>query len=530
MTGSPPDIDALDIAGLKELILQLLEENAQHRAEVAALREENARLKGLKGPPNLRPSGMEKKADHRRAVKEKRKQASRGKKHDRVRIDERQVVSVEVPAGSRLKGYEDFVVQDLDVRPHTVLYRRERWLTEDGKTIVAPLPAGISGHFGPSLRRFILSQYHQGQTTMERLTTLLVDLGVDISKRQVVRLLNEKLDVFKKEDAAVLQIGMETARWLAVDDTGARHGARNGVCTCVSNDLFTWFKTTFSKSRLNFLEILRAGHGDYVINEAALAYMRQRQLSEPTISVLAGHERRRFKTPEAWAAHLDGLGVVARGRHPDPARIATEGALWGCIVDHGLLADTVILSDDAGQFNVGLHALCWVHAERLVHKLDAFSAWQRKVKERIQQRIWWLYADIKAFCRGPTARRRRELRARFKRLFTTRTGFATLDRLLERQYANRDELLVALDRPEVPLHTNTVENDARCQVTRRKVSAGTYSQDGLESRDAFLGLMKTCRKLGVSFWDYLGDRLTVPNAKTIPPLSELIRQKAALQT
>ena len=530
MAGSPPDIDGLDVADLKELILRLLEENAHLRAEVAALREEIARLKGLKGPPKIRPSGMEKKADHRRAVKERRTQARRGKKRDRVRIDERQVVSVEVPPGSRLKGYEDFVVQDLVVRPHTVLYRRERWLTADGRTIVAPLPAGISGHFGPSLRRFVLSQYHQGQTTMERLTTLLVDLGVDISKRQVVRLLNEKLDAFKEEDAAVLHTGMEPARWLAVDDTGARHGAKNAVCTCVSNDLFTWFSTTFSKSRLNFLEILRAGHGDYVVNEAALAYMRERQLSGPMISLLAGHERRRFETPEAWTAHLEGLGITARGHHPDPARIATEGALWGCIVDHGLLADTVILSDDAGQFNVGLHALCWVHAERLVHKLDAFSEWQRKVKERIKRRIWWLYADIKAFCRDPTARRRRELRARFKRLFTTRTGFATLDRLLERQYANRDELLLALNRPEVPLHTNGVENDARCHVTRRKVSAGTYSQDGRESRDALLGLMKTCRKLGVSFWDYLGNRLAVPGAPTVPPLPEIIRQKAAMQT
>ena len=268
----------------------------------------------------------------------------------------------------------------------------------------------------------------------------------------------------------------------------------------------------------------------YVVNEAALAYMRVRQLPGPTISLLAGHERRRFETREAWTAHLEGLGITARGRHPDPARIATEGALWGCIVDHGLLADTVILSDDAGQFNVGLHALCWVHAERLVHKLDAFSEWQRRAKERIQRRLWWLYADIKAFCRDPTARRRQELRARFKRLFTTRTGFATLDRLLERLYAKRDELLLALNRPEVPLHTNGVENDVRCQVTRRKVSAGTYSQAGRESRDAFLGLMKTCRKLGVSFWDYLGDRLAVPGAQSVPPLPQLIRQKAALQT
>ena len=63
-------------------------------------------------------------------------------------------------------------------------------------------------------------------------------------------------------------------------------------------------------------------------------------------------------------------------------RIATEGALWGAIKAHGLLPETVIVSDDAGQFAVGRHALCWVHAERLVHKLDTFTDQQRAAQEQ----------------------------------------------------------------------------------------------------------------------------------------------------
>ena len=137
------------------------------------------------------------------------------------------------------------------------------------------------------------------------------------------------------------------------------------------------------------------------------------------------------------------------------------------------------------------------------------------------------YADLKAYCRDPTPRRKRELQARFDRLFTTTTGFATLDRLLARLHANKIELLRALERPDIPLHTNGSENDIRCQVTRRKISGGTRSETGRDCRDAFLGLMKTCDKLGVSFWDYLGSRLDIPGAPPILPLPDLIRQRAA---
>ena len=74
---------------------------------------------------------------------------------------------------------------------------------------------------------------------------------------------------------------------------------------------------------------------------------------------------------------------------------------------------------------------------------------------------------------------------------------------------------------------NGSENDIRCQVTRRKISGGTRSDRGRDCRDAFLGLMKTCAKLGVSFWDYLGRRLMVPDAPIIPPLPNIVRQRAS---
>ncbi len=526
MVGSLPDIDALGVENLKVLVLRLIEESAGLKAENAALREEITRLKGLKGPPKLKPSGMEKGSEPG-LVGAGRKTGHRGSKIKRLVIDEERVVVALVPTGSRFKGYESYVVQDLILRPHVIRYRRERWLTPAGETVLAPLPAGTVGHFGPALRRFVLTQYHRGQVTIPRLVAQLRDLGVDISKRQVVRLLTAGQDAFLAEARDVLRSGLESASWITVDDTGARHRGRNGVCTQIGNDDFAWFATTASKSRLNFLTLLRAGHGDYVINDAALEYMRGRNLSGPVIALLGGHESKRFADQGAWMAHLEGLGITRLRVHPGPVKVASEGALWGSVTDHGFLRHGVVVSDDAGQFNVGHHALCWVHAERLIHKLIGYTEWQRQARERTRARVWRLYADLKAYCRDPTPRGKRRLQARFERLFTTTTGFVTLDRLLARLYANKDELLVALERPEIPLHTNGSENDIRCQVTKRKISGGTRSERGRDCRDAFLGLMKTCDKLGLSFWDYLGNRLLVPDAPLILPLPDLVRQRAA---
>ena len=204
-------------------------------------------------------------------------------------------------------------------------------------------------------------------------------------------------------------------------------------------------------------------------------------------------------------------------------QIATEGALWGSIHAHGFLRDTVVVSDDAGQFAVGQHALCWIHAERLVHKLDTFTDLQRHAQQHVRGLIWRFYADLKAYCAAPAARRRVQMRARFDRIFRRCTGFATLDRLLERLHANKPELLTVLERPEIPLHTNGSERDIRCHVTKRKISGGTHSTAGRDCRDAFLGLMQTAAKLGITFWQYLGARLQLQQSPPVPYLPDLVR-------
>ena len=172
------------------------------------------------------------------------------------------------------------------------------------------MPEGVAGHFGPELRRFVLMQYHQGQSTLPRLLVYLRSVGVSISKRQLQRLLTDKQDDFVSEAQAVLRAGLETSPFVSVDDTGARHAGKNGFCTQIGNDWCTWFGMRSSKSRLNFLDLPRAGHTDYVLNDAAYRYMSKHSPAAMLIARLAAEPETRFADRDAWLAHLNRLGVT----------------------------------------------------------------------------------------------------------------------------------------------------------------------------------------------------------------------------
>jgi hypothetical protein len=305
---APPDLDTLSSADLKALVLTLLARVAELDRTVAAQRDEIARLKGR---PVIKPSGMEKGTEPKLGGK-RGKRRGRGKVTPRVTLETKVLRAAAVPPGSQFKGYEPYQVQDLVLSARVVRYRRERWLTPTGETIVAPLPGGTSGHFGPELRRYVLMQHHQGQVTVERLVSQLQAVGVSISKRQVMRLLIDGQDDFLAESREVLRAGLATANWVTVDDTGARHRGANAVCTQIGNDSFAWFGTTGSKSRLNFLDLLRAGHTDYLINDAALDYMREHALAGSVIQQLSTHPQRRFADQTAWTRHLGQLGIAWR--------------------------------------------------------------------------------------------------------------------------------------------------------------------------------------------------------------------------
>ncbi|MBI2571919.1 MAG: transposase [Candidatus Schekmanbacteria bacterium] len=231
--------------------------------------------------------------------------------------------------------------------------------------------------------------------------------------------------------------------------------------------------------------------------------MRGQKLPNGPIEKLAAREQKILKEKEEWEATLMELRIIGE-RH---VRIATEGALLGSVVEHGVNPGLAIVSDDAGQFNVLLHAFCWIHAERIFVKLVGFNDAQREALAGVRSVIWDFYADLKAYKLDPNEEKKVELDERFDELCATKTCFVSLNLALQRMHLNKAELLLVLDRPDVPLHNNPSENDIREYIKKRKISGSTRSDGGRRCRDTFTSLKKTCCKNGISFWEYLLDRL-----------------------
>jgi hypothetical protein len=524
MTDDPikiPEVPEVEQTPLVQTLLGII---GQMGGKIEKLEQEILKLKGETVKPQIKPSKMDDQAgtgDEDGEKKRPDKPGPKRRKTEQMEIDHTQQIELdEVPAGSTFKGYQDYVVQDLVIERRNTRYRLAQWLTPDGKYITAKAPASLGGgHFGPALVSYILYQYHHQHVTQPLLWEHLIDLGVDISSGQLNRLVTEGKDRFHQEKDEILSAGIEVSRYLHTDDTTARHGGKNGYCTHIGNELFAWFSSTESKSRVNFLGLLRADHKDYVVNVGALEYMTGQGLAQKPLALLEAHEGA-FATKEAWLKHLEELGIKGK-RH---IAIATEGALMGSLLAHGFPVDMSIVSDDAGQFNVFDHALCWIHAERGINRLIPLSDAHHKAVDWARGQIWDLYADLKAYKTAPSEELKVELSARFDEICVARTCFETLNQALKRIGRNKDELLLVLEKPWLPLHNNLSERDIRDYAKKRKISGSTRSEEGRRCRDTFASLKKTCRKHKISFWNYLKDR--VARLGEIPPLPEVIRQAA----
>ena len=494
----------------------------KHQMEVIQqLKDEIAQLKGQKPKPRIRPSQLEKnrKKDTSPSTKrpgsEKRSKTANLDIHETIRI-----APESIPPGSIFKGYKSYTVQGIEIKPHNIRYLLERWKTADGSYLVGRLPSEIQGHFSPTLKSYILYQYYHCHVTQPLLLEQLWEWGVEISSGQLNRILTEDKDIFNKEKDAVLSVGLKVSSYINADDTSARHAGKNGYCTHIGNELFACFQSTESKSRINFISLLRAGHRDYVINEDALEYMTNQKLPKNLLSRFEIEGKKRFDSELAWEKHLKKLGITNL-RH---IRIATEGALLGSAICHGLPKDLVIVSDNASQFHILNHALCWVHAERTINNLIPSNDKQREALEQVRDQIWEFYNDLKKYKSKPSKRKRERLEDDFYEIFTQKTAYATLNMAFEPFRRNQKQLLRVLQRPEIPLHNNLSESDIREYVKRRKVSGSTRSERGRRCRDTFTSLKKTCRKLGISFWHYLNDRICQDYC--IAELSELVYLRA----
>lgn len=380
--------DLAEQLGQKDERIENLEK-ALHQAleRIERLEEDLRRKKKLKGKPLFRESVLEEKPESE--PEGKRPGSQKRSKKQGFAIDRQiELEPSEIPAGSKYNGIREYDVQEIEIHRHNIRFQLKEYVTPAGKIVVAQVPEEYrrNGHFGPNLVSYILYQYYQNRVTQPLIAEELKEFGIDISCGQINEILTHKALMFSPEQQEVLQAALSVSGYIHTDDTGARHQGKNGFCTVIGNHWFTYFRSSSSKSRVNFLETLQGGSSQYILNEYSLSYLEAQRLSPKHLNRLSFGETLIATDPASWQSYLDGMGIAS----PTARRLVSEAALLGGLLAAGLSDSLRILSDGAPQFNllVLLHGLCWVHQERVFRRLNAPTADDQNRVEAVQSLIW----------------------------------------------------------------------------------------------------------------------------------------------
>ena len=547
---------------VEDLIRQLVREIAQRDQEIAQrdqeiekltntvavlqelvqqLRDEVAVLKGLKPKPKISPSKLENDDDQskgdisgstsksgqtsnpqKKSKKGQPKGKQRKKKKTLLTIHEERVIQPSnIPAGAVFKGYKPYTVQDIIFEAHTTKYLLARWQLPDGTYVNGKIPENVYGHYGPELVSYILHQVHACRVTENLLLKQLHERGILISAGQLDSLLINAATSFQQEVNELMPAGVAVCNELQADDTGGRHKGHNQFTTVIGNKWFSFFATTESKSRVNFLKLLQGGADNFLINEDTIAYLKGVNAPHFLLGYMGLSLGAKFSTLQAWEAFLQERNITNNRE----VRLITEAALCASVIASGMPRDLGIHSDDAGQFDVVLFvlSLCWIHEERHYRKLIMTTDQGKADLERVMDQIWGIYRELKSYKLNPSESEKIAIKKLFEETFTQKTSSSLLNDRLEKTYRKKEALLKVLERPATPLHNNMSETDARAAKIKLKVSGGTRSDAGKQARDVFLSLKQTCRKLGISFLEFLKDR--VHKLGKIPSLAKCIWQR-----
>jgi hypothetical protein len=486
--------------------------------QINLLKDEIAKLKGQKPRPKLPPSKTADDAKNKSSSKNNLNY-SRMRKHKKK--EQRIIQPNHIPEGSIFKGYEDFYIQDLRIESVEIQFRLSVYLAPDGSRVRGELPSEYRhGHFSAELIAYCLSQYHQCQVTEPLLHQHLYEIGIDISAAQLSNLLIKNKESFHNEKHEILKAGLANSKYLNADDTGSRHLGKNGYCTAIGSHLFTYFESSYSKSRINFLQVLQGNLSLYCLSDEALNYALEQGIGLKALEKLEKSKRRQFLDFNAVEAFLNHKKI----RTKNDIKITIEALLFGGLLKLGINPNILTISDGARQFEVFNHGLCWVHEERHYRKLIPVSELERIEIETIRSEIWDYYDALKKYKEKPDLLQQSELKKRFDLIFNKEYKSSTLCELMARTRSRKEGLLLVLKFPFLPLHNNDCERDIREYTKRRKISGSTRSDEGRRARDTFASLKKTCMKLGIAFYDYLKDRLI--DGDQIPRLAELIAKKS----
>jgi regulator of replication initiation timing len=517
------------IRRLMNLVEQLSAENQQLREENQRLRDENNCLKGEQGQPTF-PKARPKPTDHsseaeRRVPRGRVKQA----KNATIPIDREETQEVDpdlLPPDAEFKGYEEVIVQDVTFHTDNVRFFKEKWYSPSQQRIyLADLPTGYDGQFGPTLKALIWIWYFASQMTEPKIAEFLHHLGIQISEGQISNLLIKQQDERHAEKAAIAEAAIAASPWQQTDDTATRVNGKAHHCHVISNPLASVYYTLPGKDRLSVLDALRNQRPrTYLLNTEADAYLDRMALSAGVRRNLV-HLPRDIVLDETTLTALLAQHVANAGpRQQTWIREAMTVAAYHAEVEFPVIR--LLLCDDAPQF-VGLTeelALCWVHDGRFYKKLRPRFGVHLTALSTFERDYWAFYRALLAYRQQPTAAERVRLSTVFDTLFARVTGYDDLDARIAKTQAKKDALLLVLVHPEIPLHNNASELACRARVRKRDVSNGPRTAEGAKAWDTGMTIVETAKKLGVSFYAYIHDRIS--GAMQLPALADLITERA----
>ena len=516
------------------LVEEVKQENDRLQETIQKLRDEVSRLKGEQGQPDIKPSKKKSQQkgqqDNHSSETERRKpkQWKKGSKLDKIKIDDERVLHVDknkLPDDAVSKGYETVVVQDLEIKTNNIRFKKEKYYSPStGETWIAPMPDGYEGEFGPHIRTLIRTLYHSSNMSEPKIAEFFFDMGILISDGQVSNVLIKNNEEWHAEKDEIYRAGMASGHWQHIDDTGTRVDGENQYCHIVGNPLYTAYFTRPRKDRLTVINVLQnLSESPFLLNshtEQWLEIFNTPKWTRRLIKEWPQHEWLTYKQIEKRVAtDLSRLGKQQK------ARVLEAAALTAYHAQTAISVVEALMSDDAPQFKwLGKEqALCWVHDGRHYKKLTPHVTYHQELLSTFRGRYWKYYGKLEEYRANPSELNTVQLRLEFDTLFNTITGYNDLDERIAKTKAKKVELLLSLKHPEMPLHNNPAELGARQRVRKRDVSFGPRTKDGTQAWDTFMTLAETAKKLGVSFYAYIHDR--VSKSYKLPSLADIIRQQ-----
>jgi hypothetical protein len=520
-------LDGWNNGRLKRTLRRTAQEALDKSIEVAQLQEklrqiedEIRRLKGENPKPEIKP------ASTKELNPPPKKKHQKKSKNEEIEIDESvelEVPKEDLPKDAKFVGKRKIVIQEMMIKRRNIEFWINRyWSDELGRIIEAEVPAEFKGsQFGPMLRSFIIYQYFKNRVPHAKIRKNLQDWGIEISEGTINNILNDLPTEFADDLGSARRAAIKNCSQIHIDDTGAKFNGKNFHTFVVSNKFYTQYTTGSEKNRWSAAGAIMGGEQQFMINDTAVTFV-ARKLKKPEIT--------------NYLSKLKGDKIFLREEIEQLLRDAPFSRLakqQQDIIRTGLAVGALrsksagppihfTISDDAPNF-VDLtknHQLCWVHEIRKYKLCEVFKRIESETLEKLVSEWRKFYGLLLKFKANCSAELRRKIREEFRRICSIKTLVKPLDEQLRRTWENRKSLLLFLKYPQLPLHNNQAELDIRERVIKRKISLQNRSLAGVKAWDLMLSLASTCRKLNLSFWNYLEDRIS--KRETIPYLGKLV--------